>query len=126
MKNSMIYVWTLLGLVLLSTAAEMTSYPLFGAPAPAGFGAKEVAALFLVKILFDFVFILMFRLARGSRLAENGPLYRFLWFLGFSVPSEIGYWLVFKYEVVIAYAGLASGLVSFPIKGWIVKKVKLP
>ena len=126
MKNTMIYVWTILGLVILSTVAEMTSYPLFRAPAPAGFGTKEVVILFLLKILFDSDFILMFRLSRGSKLAENGPLYGLLWFLGFSVPSEVGFWLVFKYKVAIAYAGLLSGLVTFPLKGWIVKKIKLP
>ncbi|OGB99971.1 hypothetical protein A2V82_09720 [candidate division KSB1 bacterium RBG_16_48_16] len=126
MKNTMIYVWTILGLVILSTVAEMTSYPLFRAPAPAGFGTKEVVILFLLKILFDSDFILMFRLSRGSKLAENGPLYGLLWFLGFSVPSEVGFWLVFKYKVAIVYAGLLSGLVTFPLKGWIVKKIKLP
>jgi len=126
MKNVMIYIWTLIGLVILSTVAEMTVYPLFGAPAPAGFGMKELVILFLLKLLFDFIFILMFRLSRGSKLAENGPLYGFLWFLGFSVPNEVGFWLVLKYEIVIAYAGLLSGLVTFPIKGWIVKKIKLP
>jgi hypothetical protein len=125
-KNILIYFWTTLGLVILSTVAEMTSYTLFRAPAPAGFGLKELIILFLLKILFDFIFIIMFRLSRGSQLAENGPLYGFLWFLGFSVPAEVGFWLVFKYEVAIAYAGLLSGLVSFPIKGWIVKKIKLP
>jgi len=126
MKNTMIYVWTILGLVILSTVAEMTSYPLFRAPAPAGFGTKEVVILFLLKILFDSDFILMFRLSRGSKLAENGPLYGLLWFLGFSVPSEVGFWLVFKYKVGIVYAGLLFCLVTFPLKGWIVKKIKLP
>jgi len=126
MKNILIYVWTTLGLVILSTVAEMTSYTLLRAPAPAGFGTKELVILFLLKVLFDFIFILMFRLSRGSKLAENGALYGFLWFLGFSFPNEVGFWLVFKYEAVTAYAGLLSGLVSFPIKGWIVKKIKLP
>lgn len=126
MKNIMIYVWAILGLVILSTVAEMTSYPLFQAPAPTGLGTKELVLLFLLKILFDSDFLLMFRLSRGSKLAENGPLYGLLWFLGFSVPAEVGFWLVFKYEVVIAYAGLVSGLVTFPTKGWIVKKIRLP
>jgi hypothetical protein len=122
----MIYVWTLIGLVILSTVVEMMSYSLFGAPAPAGFSTKVLVILFLLKFLFDFIFILMFRLSRGSKLTENGLYYGFLWFLGFSVPNEVGFWLVFNYEVVIVYAGLLSGLVSFPIKGWILKKIKLP
>ncbi|MBN1796397.1 MAG: hypothetical protein JW804_06975 [Sedimentisphaerales bacterium] len=126
-KNITIYVCTTLGLVILSTMAEMTSYNLvFQVPTPEGFGSKDLVFLFLIKILFDFIFILMFRLSAGSKLAENGPLYGLLWFLGFSVPQEVGFWLVFKYEVITAYAGLLSGLVSFPIKGWIVQKIKLP
>jgi hypothetical protein len=126
-KNIMIYVWTILGFVILDTVIEMISYTLvFRVPTPAGFGFKELVVLFLIKILFDFIFILMFRLSAGSKLAANGPLYGLMWFLGFSVPQEIGFWLVFKYEVVTAYAGLLSGLVTFPTKGWIVKKIKLP
>jgi hypothetical protein len=127
MKNIMIYVWTILGFVILDTAIEMTSYALvFQVPTPAGFSSTELVLLFLIKILFDLIFVLMFRFSRGSKLAENGPLYGVLWFLGFSVPQEVGFWLVFKYEVVTAYAGLLSGLVTFPTKGWIVKRIKLP
>jgi hypothetical protein len=48
MKNVMIYVWTLIGLVILSTVVEMMSYSLFGAPAPAGF--STVSHTFSVKI----------------------------------------------------------------------------
>jgi hypothetical protein len=126
MKNIIIYVWTILGFVILSTVVEMTSYTLFQVPTPAGFGAKDLVLMFPTKILLAFIFIFMFRLSTGSKLAENGPLYGLLWFLGFSVPQEVGFWLVFKYEVVTAYAGLLSGLVTFPIWGWIVKKIKLP
>jgi len=127
MKKFIVYVWTILGLVILDTVIEMTSYGLvFQVPTPAGLSFKELVPLFLLKILFDSIFVVMFRLSAGSKLAENGPLYGLLWFLGFSVPQEVGFWLVFKYEVATAYAGLLSGLVTFPIKGWIVKKVKLP
>lgn len=59
------------------------SYILFRVPAPAGFGTKDLVLLFPPKILLAFTFILMFRLAYGSKLAENGPLYGLLWFLGF-------------------------------------------
>jgi len=122
----MTYVWTILGFVLLAAVGEIASYRLFEVPAPIGFGLKELVLLFPIKILFTFVFILMFRLSRGSKLAESGTLYGFLWFLGFSVPQEVGFWLVFKYEIVNAYAGFSSGLVVFLIWGWMVKKIKLP
>ena len=125
-KKYTIYVLTILGFVILSTVVEMMSYTLLRAPAPEGFGPIDLVLMFPTKILLAFIFIFMFRLSAGSKLSENGPLYGLLWFLGFSVPSEVGFWLVFKYEVVTFYAGLISGLVTFPIWGWIVKKIKLP
>lgn len=127
MKNVIVYIRTILVFVFLDIVVEMACYALvFHVPAPPGFGFTELILQFLIKILFDSVFVLMFRLAAGSRLARNGVLYGLLWFLAFSVPQEIGFWLVFKYEVVTAYAGLLSGLVTFPTKGWIVKRIKLP
>ncbi|MGA2914894.1 MAG: hypothetical protein ABSE89_02595 [Sedimentisphaerales bacterium] len=126
MKNIIIYVWIILGFVILSTVVEMTSYTLLQVPTPAGFGPKDLVLMFPSKILLAFIFIFIFRLSTGSKLAENGPLYGLLWFLGFSIPSEVGFWLVFKYEVNTAYAGLLSGLLTFLSWGWIVKKIKLP
>ena len=126
MKNIIIYVWTILGFVILSTAVEITSYTLFQVPTPAGFAPKDLVLMFPSNILRVFIFIFMFRLSTGSKLAENGPLYGLLWFLGFSVPSEVGMWLVFKYGVTTFYAGLLSGLLSFLSCGWIVRKIKLP
>jgi hypothetical protein len=126
MKNIAIYVLTTLGFVILCTVVEMMSYALFRVPAPAGFGSKDLVLLFPPKILLAFIFIFMFRLAAGSKLAGNGPLYGLLWFLGFSVFSEVGMLVVFKYEVTTFYAGLSSGLLTFLSWGWIVKKIKLP
>lgn len=126
MKNILIYVCTILGMILFAAVGEITSYSLFQVPTPTGFGPKDLLLLFPIKILFAFVFVVMFQLSRGSKLANNGLLYGFLWFLGFSVPQEVGFWLVFKYEAVTAYAGLSSGLVVFLIWGWLVKKIKLP
>lgn len=126
MKNIIIYVWTIPGFVILSAVVEMTSYTLFQVPAPAGFGPKDLVLMFPPRILLAFIFIFMFRLSAGSKLAENGPLYGLLWFLGFSIPGEVGFWLVFKYEVITFYAGLLSGLLTFLSWGWIVKKIKLP
>ncbi len=126
MKNIIIYVLTTLGFVILCTVVEIMSYTLFRVPTPAGFEPKDLVLLLPPKILLAFIFIFMFRLAAGSKLAENGPLYGLLWFLGFSVFSEVGMWVVFKYEVTTFYAGLLSGLLTFLSWGWIVKKIKLP
>ena len=126
MKNIIIYVWTILGFVILGTVVEMTSYALLKVPTPAGFGPKDLVLMFPSNILRVFIFIFMFRLSTGSKLAENGPLYGLLWFLGFSIPGEVGMWLVFKYEAITFYAGLLTGLLSFLSWGWIVKKIKLP
>ncbi|MGA2324533.1 MAG: hypothetical protein ABSG22_11890 [Sedimentisphaerales bacterium] len=126
MKNIIIYVLTTLGFAILSAVVEMTSYTLLQVPVPAGFGPKDLVLMFPSKILLAFIFIIMFRLSTGSKLAENGRLYGLLWFLGFSVPAEVGMWLVFKYGVVTFYAGLLSGLLTFLSWGWIVKKIKLP
>ena len=126
MKNIIIYVLTTLGFAILSAVVEMTSYTLLQVPVPAGFGPKDLVLMFPSKILLAFIFIFMFRLSAGSKLAENGRLYGLLWFLGFSVPAEVGMWLVFKYGAVTFYAGLLSGLLTFLSWGWIVKKIKLP
>jgi len=125
-KNIIIYVLTTLGFAILSAVVEMTSYTLLQVPVPAGFGPKDLVLMFPSKILLAFIFIIMFRLSAGSKLAENGRLYGLLWFLGFSVPAEVGMWLVFKYGVITFHAGLLSGLLTFLSWGWIVKKIKLP
>jgi hypothetical protein len=115
-----------MGLVVLSIIIEMTIYTLLKVPAPAGLSSRDLILLFPIKVLFDSIFVFMFRLSAGSKLAENGLLYGFLWFLGFSVPQEIGFWLVYKYAVITAYAGLLSGLLTFPLWGLVLKKIKLP
>lgn len=126
MRKIMKYAGTILGFVILSAVVEVTCYTLFEVPAPAGFSTIDLVLMFPTKMLLAFIFIFMFRLSSGSKLAENGLLYGLLWFLGFSVPSEVGFWLVFKYGAVSFYAGTLAGLVTFPIWGWIVKKIKLP
>ena len=126
MKKILIYVLTIMGFVILSTVIEMTSYTLLRVPTPPGFSTKDLALIFPTKILFAFVFVIVFRLSYGSKLSENGIFYGILWFLGFSIPQEVGFWAVYKYEIVSAYAGLLSGFVTFPIWGWLVKKIKLP
>ena len=37
-------------------------------------------------------------------------LYGVLWFLGFSIVSEVGFWLALKYSPIMMIAGITSGL----------------
>ncbi len=59
---------------------------------------------------------------RGSKLGQNGLLYGVLWFLGFSVVSEVGFWIVLKYSPVMMIAGITSGLCHI-ISGLIVERL---
>jgi hypothetical protein len=122
MKNIWKYVWMILVFIILATFCEILSYTIFKVTTPAGFGPIDLAFMIPHKILMAFIFILMFRLASGSKLAKSGLLYGFLWFLGSSIPGEVGFWLVFKYELVMLYAGLLSGLLTLITWGWMVKR----
>jgi hypothetical protein len=62
------------------------------------------------SILGGFIFVLIFFLAKGSKLGQSGLLYGFLWFLGFSVVSEVGFWIALKYSPIMMIAGITSGL----------------
>jgi hypothetical protein len=62
------------------------------------------------SILGGFIFVLMFLLAKGSKLGLSGLLYGFLWFLGFSIVSEVGFWIALKYSPIMMVAGIISGL----------------
>lgn len=70
----------------------------------------DLFAMIPTTILGGFVFVLIFFLAKGSKIGQNGLLYGVLWFLGFSVVSEVGFWLVFKYSPIMMIAGITSGL----------------
>ena len=72
-------------------------------------------------ILGGFVFVLIFFLAKGSRIGQNGLLYGVLWFLGFSVVSEVGFWIALKYSPIMMIAGITSGLCHI-INGLIVER----
>ena len=70
----------------------------------------DLFAMIPTTILGGFVFVLIFFLAKGSKLGQNGLLYGVLWFLGFSVVSEVGFWLALKFSPIMMMAGITSGL----------------
>ncbi len=70
----------------------------------------DLFAMIPITILGGFVFVLIFFLAKGSKLGQNGLLYGVLWFLGFSVVSEVGFWLALKFSPIMMIAGITSGL----------------
>ena len=48
-----------------------------------------------------------------------------LWFLGFSIVSEVGFWIAFKFSPMIMIAGITSGL-NHLINGRILEKLPNP
>ncbi len=82
----------------------------------------DLFAMIPTTILGGFVFVLIFFLAKGSKIGQNGLLYGVLWFLGFSVVGEVGFWLALKYSPIMMIAGITSGL-DLLIKGVIVGRL---
>ncbi len=82
----------------------------FGLVPPAGFRTLDLVLMIPTSILGGFIFVLIFFLAKGSKLGQSGLLYGFLWFLGFSVVSEVGFWIALKYSPIMMIAGITSGL----------------
>jgi len=82
----------------------------FGLVPPTDLNWLDLFAMIPTTLLGGFVFVLIFFLAKGSKLGQNGLLYGVLWFLGFSVVSEVGFWLAFKYSPIMMIAGITSGL----------------
>jgi hypothetical protein len=77
---------------------------------PTGLNWLDLFAMIPTTILGGFVFVLIFFLAKGSKIGQNGLLYGVLWFLGFSVVSEVGFWLALKFSPIMMIAGITSGL----------------
>ncbi len=94
----------------------------FGLVPPAGFRRADLFIMIPINILGGFVFVLIFYLAKGSKIGRNGLLYGFLWFLGFSVVSEVGFWIALKYSTIMMIAGVACGL-GHLINGVIVERL---
>jgi hypothetical protein len=82
----------------------------FGLVPPAGLRTLDLLFMIPTSILGGFIFVLIFFLAKGSKLGQSGLLYGFLWFLGFSVVSEVGFWIALKYSPIMMIAGITSGL----------------
>jgi hypothetical protein len=94
----------------------------FGLVPPAGFRPLDLVFMIPTSILGSFIFVLIFFLAKGSKLGQNGLLYGFLWFLGFSVVGEVGFWIALKYSPVMMIAGITSGL-GYLVNGIIVERL---
>lgn len=94
----------------------------FGLVPPADFGLTDLLVMIPTTILGGFVFVLIFFLAKGSRIGGSGLLYGFLWLLGFSVVGEVGFWLVLKFSPIMMIAGITSGLCHI-INGLIVERL---
>ena len=95
---------------------------LFALVPPTDLGWVDLFIMIPTNILGGFVFVLIFFLAKGSKLGQNGLLYGVLWFLGFSVVSEVGFWIVLKYSAIMMIAGITSGLCHI-INGLIVERL---
>ena len=95
---------------------------LFGLVPPSGFEWADLFIMIPTTVLGGFVFVLIFYLARGSIIGQNGLLYGFLWFLGFSVVSEVGFWIALKYSPAMMIAGITSGLCHL-VNGVVVERL---
>ena len=82
----------------------------FGLVPPTDLNWLDLFAMIPTTLLGGFVFVLIFFLAKGSKIGQNGLLYGVLWFLGFSIVSEVGFWLALKYSPIMMIAGITSGL----------------
>jgi|Deesub1362B_J571_1020462.scaffolds.fasta_scaffold69843_1 uncharacterized membrane protein YccC len=76
----------------------------------------------MIRTRHGFAFVLLFFLAKGSKIAQNGLLYGFLWWLGAGVVWEVGFWIVLKYSIVTMFAGLTASLCLL-IEGVIVERL---
>jgi len=82
----------------------------FGLVPPTDLNWLDLFAMIPTTILGGFIFVLIFFLAKGSKLGQNGLLYGVLWFFGFSVVGEVGFWLALKFSPIMMIAGITSGL----------------
>src|SRR4030042_4885016 len=89
---------------------------------PNGFRSLDLVFMIPTSILGGFIFVLIFFLAKGSKLGQSGLLYGLLWFLGFSIVSAVGFWIALKYSPVMMIAGITSGL-GHLVKGIITERL---
>jgi hypothetical protein len=89
---------------------------------PSEFTSTDLAVLIPIAFLHGFAFVLLFFLSRGSAIARNGLLYGLLWWLGYGVVSEVGFWNVLKFPTIMLVAGVTANL-TLLINGVIVEKL---
>jgi hypothetical protein len=94
----------------------------FGLVPPTGFRPLDLVFMIPTSFLGGSIFVLIFFLAKGSKLGQNGLLYGFLWFLGFSIVGEVGFWIALKYSPIMMIAGITSGL-GYLLNGIIVERL---
>ena len=89
---------------------------------PSEFATKDLAILIPIAFLHGFAFVALFFLSEGSKIARNGLLYGFLWWLGSGVVAEVGFWIVFRFPIIMMIAGITANLTHL-INGIIVEKL---
>ena len=99
----------------------------FGGLVPPGeFTSVKLAILIPIAFLHGFAFVLLFFLSEGSKIARNGLIYGFLWWLGSGIVAEVGFWIVLDLPVVMMIAGITANL-TLLLNGIIVEKLnKIP
>ena len=93
-----------------------------GLTVPSEFTLKDLIISIPIAFLHGFAFVLLFLLSKGSKIARNGLLYGFLWWLGFGVVSEVGFWNVLNFPIIMMIVGLIANL-ALLINGVIVEKL---
>ena len=94
----------------------------FGLIQPGQFTSKDLIIMVPIAFLHGFAFVLLFFLSKGSAIARNGLLYGFLWWLGYGIVSEVGFWIVLKFPAIMMIAGVTANL-TLLINGIIVEKL---
>ncbi|MHC4519866.1 MAG: hypothetical protein ACYTAS_14855 [Planctomycetota bacterium] len=89
---------------------------------PSEFTAEDLIISIPIAFLHGFAFVLLFFLCRGSTIARNGLLYGFLWWLGYGVVSEVGFWNALKFPTIMMVAGVTANL-TLLVNGIVVEKI---
>ena len=89
---------------------------------PSEFATKDLGILIPIAFLHGFAFVLLFFLCEGSKIARNGLLYGFLWWLGSGIVADVGFWIVLKLPVIMMVAGVTANLTHL-LDGIIVEKL---
>ena len=110
-------VWFLLPLGVYAVFVEFC-----GLAPPSEFTSSDLIVLIPIAFLHGFAFVLLFFLSKGSAIGRNGLLYGFLWWLGYGVVSEVGFWNVLKLPAIMMVAGVTANL-TLLVNGIIVARI---